>query len=158
MPPDLPRNPTTGGPPSSVIDVVGAAIVDDAARPTRLLAARRAPGDRHAGRWELPGGKVDPGETLDAALQREIREELGTHVRLVERVEGPLSGGWWLLSPPAASVAYRMAVWVATVDADPRPVEGHDELRWLGPDELDTVDWLEGDLPVIAALAGLLWG
>ena len=140
------------------VDVVGAAIVDDHERPTRLLAARRGPTERHAGRWELPGGKVDPGESLEEALRREVLEELGTPAVLHERVEGPAPGGWWPLSTPAASTAYRMAVWVATTESEPRPVEGHDELRWLGPDELDAVDWLEGDLPVVAALARLLRG
>lgn len=148
----------TGRSPEPAVDVVGAAIVDAIRHPTRLLAARRAPGERHAGRWELPGGKVDPGETLMGALQREILEELGTHIRPYDRVDGPEPGGWWLLSTPAASVAYRMAVWVATAEAEPRAVEGHDALRWLGPEELDTVDWLEGDRPVIAALGRRLWG
>ncbi|MCA1782837.1 MAG: (deoxy)nucleoside triphosphate pyrophosphohydrolase [Dermatophilaceae bacterium] len=152
-----PNHPTSAS-PASFVDVVGAAIVDDARLPTRVLAARRAPGERHAGRWELPGGKVDPGESLAAALRREILEELGTDIRLVERLDGPLPEGWWLLSAPGASTAYRMAVWVVTVEDDPRPVEGHDLLRWLGPGELDNVDWLDGDLPVIAALARRLWG
>jgi 8-oxo-dGTP diphosphatase len=141
-----------------VVDVVGAAIIDDAEHPTRLLSARRAPGERHAGRWELPGGKVDPGESLVAALRREIREELGTDLRLLERLDGPLPDGCWALSAPAESTAYRMAVWLATAEGDPHPVEGHDVLRWLGRDELHTVSWLEGDLPIIDVLAERLRG
>jgi 8-oxo-dGTP diphosphatase len=139
-----------------VVDVVGAAIVDDPHRPTRLLAARRGPGDRHAGRWELPGGKVDPDEGFAEALVREIREELGTTVRLLERLGGPELGGWWALTPPEATTAYRMAVWLASVGEEPSPVEGHDELRWLRRSELSSVDWLPGDLPVIESLAGRL--
>lgn len=158
VPADDPSTPVTQQRIRRYVDVVGAAIVDDPLRPTRLLAARRGPAERHAGRWELPGGKVDPGETLEAALRREIREELGTGIRLHDRLDGPLPGGWWLLSAPEAGVAYRMAVWVATAEDDPRAVEGHDQLRWLGPDELDTVDWLPGDVPVVAALAGRLGG
>lgn len=158
MPSEPVRTPPGDRSTTPVVDVVGAAIVDDATRPTRLLAARRAPGMRHAGRWELPGGKVDPGESLEEALQREVREELGTVGHLHERVDGPLPGGWWPLSEPMATVAYRMAVWVVTVDEEPRRVEGHDELRWLGPGELDTVDWLDGDVPVIAAVARRLRG
>ena len=46
-----------------------------------------------------------------------------------------------------------MAVWLATVSDPPRPVEGHDELRWLSWPELFSVDWLEGDLPVVTAIA-----
>jgi 8-oxo-dGTP diphosphatase len=157
VPASAPSDLVAGIVGAAVVDVVGAAIVDDATRPTRVLAARRAAGERHAGRWELPGGKVDPGESLEAALEREIVEELGTGVRLVERLVGPLPGGWWLLSAPDASVAYRMAVWVATASDDPRPVQGHDALRWLGREDLHTVDWLDGDLPVVAALERRLW-
>ena len=46
-------------------------------RDDRLLLARRAPGQKHEGTWEFPGGKVDPGETDQACLAREIREEFG---------------------------------------------------------------------------------
>ena len=61
------KNPTS-------LEVVAAAI-QDASR--RLLLQRALPGKRHAGLWELPGGKVEPGETPRAALVREINEELG---------------------------------------------------------------------------------
>ena len=56
-----------------MIVVVAAAIVRDG----RVLAARRTQPANVAGRWELPGGKVDPGETPEQALVRELREELG---------------------------------------------------------------------------------
>ena len=138
--------------PRRIIEVVGAAIVDDPVRPRRLLAARRARTERHAGRWELPGGKVDPGEGLVEALVREIREELGTLVLPARRLVGPLEGGWWSLTEPDAPVQYRMAVWLATVTDEPRAVEGHDELRWLSRSELFSVDWLEGDVPVVDAV------
>ena len=139
-----------------VIDVVGGAIIDDAHAPSRVLAARRGPLERHAGRWELPGGKIDPGENEESALRRELLEELGVDSILQERLDGPLPGGWWPLGADA-STAYRMAVWVATVSGEPRTVEGHDELRWLGPAVLDSVDWIEGDSPIVLALAERLW-
>lgn len=144
--------------PEAVIDVVGAAIVDAVPHPTRLLAARRAADTAHAGRWELPGGKVERGEEPARALTREIREELGTTAYLHGRLAGPLPGGWWPLTPPEAALAYRMAVWVATVGAEPRPVEGHDELRWLGREELFSVEWIGADLAIVAALREQLWG
>lgn len=142
----------------AVIDVVGAAIVDSLPRPTRLLAARRGADKAHAGRWELPGGKVERGESPTQALVREIGEELGTTAYLHDRLVGPLPGGWWPLTPPGAAVAYRMAVWLATVRGEPRAVEGHDELRWLGSEELLSVAWIEADLPIVAALRSRLWG
>lgn len=139
------------------IDVVGAAIVDAVPRPTRLLAARRGPDKAHAGRWELPGGKVDPGEQPTQALVREVREELGSAAYLHERLAGPMPDGWWPLTAPDAEVRYRMAVWVVTVNGEPQQVEGHDQLRWLTPEELFSVDWIEADLPIVAALRARLW-
>lgn len=65
--------------------VVAAAIVDDLDRPTQLLAAARAYPEELAGQYELPGGKVEPGESPQSALAREIREELGCNLAL-----GPL--------------------------------------------------------------------
>ena len=59
--------------------VVGAAIVRDG----RVLACRRTSPVEAAGRWELPGGKVEPGETPEAALVREVREELGVGVAII---------------------------------------------------------------------------
>ena len=69
--------------------VVGAAIVNSLIRPTRLLAAQRSYPEKLAGMWEFPGGKVEPGETPEAALQREIREELSTTLILGRRIPVP---------------------------------------------------------------------
>ena len=62
--------------------VVAAAIVDSLTAPTRTLCARRSAPPELAGRWELPGGKVEPDESAEAALHRELDEELGVSVRL----------------------------------------------------------------------------
>src|SRR5690606_9258897 len=137
----------------AVIDVVGAAIVDSVPRPTRLLAARRSLGKAHAGRWELPGGKVEPGEEPAQALVREVREELGSAAYLHDRLDGPMPHGWWPLTAPGAPVSLRMAVWVVTLSDEPQRVEGHDELRWLGPEELLSVARIAADLPIVASLA-----
>lgn len=80
----------TGAPP---VLVVAGAILDDLASPRRLLSARRAQPVSLAGRWEFPGGKVEPGEDPVVALHRELHEELGVVVRLGAEVVAPSPGG-----------------------------------------------------------------
>ncbi|SHH99982.1 (deoxy)nucleoside triphosphate pyrophosphohydrolase [Streptomyces sp. 3214.6] len=120
------------------IVVVGAALLDGG----RLLAARRSAPEELAGRWELPGGKVEEGEVPEAALVRELREELGVDAETVERVPGE-----WPLRPP-----YVLQVWTACLrpgSAAPRPLQDHDALRWLTLDEIWHVDWLDQDVPAV---------
>ena len=131
--------------------VVAAAIVDDLSRPTTLLSGRRTEPPELAGGWELPGGKVEPGELPRDALQREIREELGVEIELGVQVEGPVAGAWPL------GDQYVMQVWLARITAgEPRPLEDHDQLRVLSKAELYAVSWLPADLPIIAAVAALM--
>jgi 8-oxo-dGTP diphosphatase len=125
--------------------VVGAAVIRDG----RLLAARRTTPPEAAGRWELPGGKVEPGESPDDALVREIAEELGCAIRV---------GDWLAGEQPIGSTHALRAARCFLLEGEPRPGDDHDELCWLGPDELDDVDWLEPDRPFLPALRGLLLG
>jgi 8-oxo-dGTP diphosphatase len=124
--------------------VVGAAVL----RGGRVLAARRTTPAAAAGRWELPGGKVEPGESPDDAVVREIAEELSCGVE----VTGWLAGS----SPIGASHVLTVAL-VRLVAGEPRPGE-HDRLCWLTADELDDVDWLEPDRPFLAELGRVLRG
>ena len=138
----------------TLVDVVGVALVDDLASPTILLGARRIEPALLAGQWELPGGKVEPGESWEEALHREIAEELGVRIRLGPLVPGPLADGRWQLSP-----RHVIAVWLAEViDGQPRPLDEHDEVRWLTPATLHDVEWLTGDRPIIDAIAASLEG
>ncbi|MDH6630262.1 8-oxo-dGTP diphosphatase [Streptomyces sp. LBL] len=125
--------------------VVAAALFDG----DRLLAARRSAPPALAGRWELPGGKVEQDESPEAALVRELREELGITAEAVARVPGQ-----WVLKAP-----YVLQVWTARLlpgSGDPEPLQDHDTLRWLAPDELWDVDWLDQDVPAVRATLALL--
>ncbi|WP_230208890.1 (deoxy)nucleoside triphosphate pyrophosphohydrolase [Nostocoides sp. HKS02] len=137
------------GPRAARTAVVGAAIVDDLVRPTRLLAARRTEPPALSGGWEFPGGKVDPGETEQEALHRELREELGVEVVLGASLPGPLAGDRWPLGD-----RYAMTVrWAVVTDGEPAPLEDHDELRWLSLNDLYAVPWLPADLPIVDLVA-----
>jgi len=123
--------------------IVGAAIVVDG----RVLGCERAEPPEAAGKWEFPGGKVEPGESDVDALVRECREELGVEVAIGDRIgkDVQLARGRGVLR-----------VWLARlVSGDPRPLE-HASLRWLAGDELDTVAWLPADAPIVAELRGRL--
>ena len=124
--------------------VVGAAIVRDG----RLLACRRTSPPAARGRWELPGGKVEPGESPEGALVREIAEELGLAITVDTWLEGesPI-GDTHVLTAATA----RVEAWT------PYPTE-HDRLRWLTSAELDDVDWLEPDRPFLPQLRAILDG
>ncbi|MFT4084391.1 MAG: (deoxy)nucleoside triphosphate pyrophosphohydrolase [Nocardioides sp.] len=125
--------------------VVAAAILERG----RVLAARRTSPPAAAGRWELPGGKVEPGEDPAVALVREIGEELGCLVEVLDWLPGrsPIGG--------TETTAELVAATARISAGEPRPRE-HDQLRWLGADDLDSVDWLEPDRPFLEPLRRLL--
>jgi len=132
---------------SQPILVVAAAIVDHLDNPRELLAARRSVPPSLAGRWEFPGGKVEPGEAPLQALEREIAEELGVRLRLGAELVGPDDGAWRLTE------TYTMRLWLAEVaDGVPEPRAAHDELAWLGAGEWLSVPWLDADVRIVHAL------
>lgn len=124
--------------------VVGAAIVHDG----RVLAACRSAPAELAGYWEFPGGKVEDGESETDALVRECREEMGVEVAV-----GRLIGA----QPIAAGLV--LHVYLAEhLLGYPEPRQDHAEMRWLAPADLNSVDWLPADRPMLAAVAAALRG
>ena len=124
--------------------IVGAAII----KAGRVLACARAKPPEVAGKWEFPGGKVEPGESESSALARECVEELGVRVEVGGRVGGDV----WMGHGRAVLRVYLAHL----IDGDQPQLLEHAQLRWLAAGELDQVTWLPADVPVVAALRPLL--
>jgi 8-oxo-dGTP diphosphatase len=132
-----------------VTQVVGAALVDDR---RRVLVAQRSSGPL-AGLWEFPGGKVEPGESDLSALVRECTEELGVQVApggfLGEvPLDGVVAGG-----EPGAST---LRVWWGRIAAGELVAHDHTELRWMDADQLEGLDWIAADRPLLPAVRARL--
>lgn len=126
-----------------VIEVVAAVIEHEG----MFLACRRRPEKAAGGKWEFPGGKIEPGETNEAALVREIQEELGTAIDVV----GPLRTD----DTAVGSNIIRLVCLRARLQGDvPTHSSDHDELRWVSPSDLSGLDWAAPDLPAVAELTG----
>ncbi len=130
----------TSSAPRSEIPVVCALIERDG----RVLMAQR-PAHKHlGGKWEFPGGKVEPGETHEAALHRELHEELGSAVEIVRAL------------PPHThhyeTISVRLIPFVARLaSGSPEPhTHEHAALAWVPADELLALDLPAADAPIIA--------
>jgi len=127
--------------------VVAVALID---REGRVLVQRRPAGKMLAGLWEFPGGKIEPGETPEAALVRELAEELGivvdpAHLAPAAFASAPLAGRHLVL------LLYICRAWTGT----PRPLDA-EELLWCRPAELHGLAMPPADLPLIAPLEALV--
>ena len=124
--------------------IVAAVIITDG----RVLACERSAPPEVAGRWEFPGGKVEPGESDQQALARECAEELGVRVEVGDRVgpDVPLAHGRAVLRVFA----------VRLLEGETPQALEHTSMRWLATDELDSVPWLPADQPIVAELPRLL--
>ncbi|MCW2138331.1 (deoxy)nucleoside triphosphate pyrophosphohydrolase [Actinoplanes cyaneus] len=114
----------------------------------RVLACQRSAPPEAAGKWEFPGGKVEPGESDQQALARECAEELGIAVEVGERVgpDVPLAHGRAVLRVYAVEV----------LDGGVPEALEHSAMRWLAVDQLNSVPWLPADVPIVAELPALL--
>lgn len=126
--------------PNQIV-VAGAVICDS----TVLVAQRRRPPEL-AGRWELPGGKVAPGETEHAALTRELAEELGIAIAVGGRLGDDIA-----LNTTTTLRAYRASL----LRGVPHPHD-HRALRWVSAADLQDVDWVPADREWLPALARVL--
>jgi 8-oxo-dGTP diphosphatase len=123
------------------MEVVAAVFTDG----ERVLACRRRPGLEAAGRWEFPGGKCAPGESPQAALEREIAEELAVEIEVGE-----------LLDRSTTMVAGRQIAlscyFVRPIGAVPERSTDHDQVCWFARGRLAWLDWALPDLPAVRRL------
>ena len=130
-------------PPQLLLIVAAALIRADG----RILVQRRAPGRAMAGLWEFPGGKIEPDEAPEAALVRELAEELGVTVAPGALV--PVS----FASAPLGDRSLVLLLFEARRwTGEPRPLDAA-ELSWARVDELRQLPMPPADLPLVEVLA-----
>lgn len=120
------------------IQVVAAIIVRDA----KLLATQRGYGD-YAGSWEFPGGKIEPGETPEQALIREIHEELDARIEIKEHLI--------TVSHDYPTFSATLHCYICRLIGEMTLLE-HSDAKWLSRDDLYSVEWLAADLDVLKAI------
>ena len=112
-------------------------------RERRVLVAKRPPGKDLAGMWEFPGGKADAGETMEECLVREIREELGCTIEIVDALTPVLHEP----DDTAGSIdliPFRCRL----LHGEPSPLE-HSAIEWVSGEKLEKMDLAPADRPVL---------
>lgn len=123
---------------------VTAAVIEEKGK---VLIARRKPGRHMGGKWEFPGGKIEPGETPEESLARELEEELAIQARIGEYLCSALYEG--------DGVSLELLVFrVERIRGEPALIE-HQEIRWVRPEELAVFDLADSDRKVVEALYGV---
>ena len=120
-----------------VIQVVGAAIINDKGE---VLCAQRGYGSL-IGKWEFPGGKIEPGETPEQALAREIKEELDIEVEVKDLIDENYN------EYPDKNINLKVYK-CKHISGDISDTEHH-ALKWSKPEEMDKLDWADADKPIV---------
>ena len=122
------------------IRVVAAVICDSVQTNHRIYATARGYGD-YKGQWEFPGGKIEPGETPQQALKREIEEELDTEIAVHDKI-GAIEYDY-----PAFHLSMD-CFWCEVLSGD-LVLKEAEAARWLAKDELGSVQWLPADQTIL---------
>ena len=122
------------------VTVVAAIICDDIKEKNKIFATARGYGELKGG-WEFPGGKVEPGETSQQALIREIIEELDTEIKVGELID--------MIEYDYPTFHLSMDCFWAEVKAGHLELKEAEAAKWLTKDQLDSVTWLPADILLI---------
>lgn len=122
------------------IKVVAAIICNDMERKNKIFATARGYGDLKGG-WEFPGGKVEPGETPQQALKREIMEELSTEIMVGELID--------TIEYDYPTFHLSMDCFWAEVITGQLELKEAEAAKWLTKDQLESVAWLPADITLI---------
>lgn len=122
------------------IKVVAAIICNDMERKNKIFATARGYGDLKGG-WEFPGGKVEPGETPQQALKREIMEELSTEIKVGELID--------TIEYDYPTFHLSMDCFWAEVVTGQLELKEAEAAKWLTKDQLGSVVWLPADITLI---------
>ncbi len=125
---------------------VTAAVIE---KDGKILIAQRKSGDALAGKWEFPGGKIEPGETPEVCLRRELAEEFCIDAKIGEFI---CSSKFEYKHLPIELLAYR----VEHLSGEFK-LNDHDRIEWVAPADLVKYDFCSADIPVVELISAKSW-
>ena len=128
------------------MQIVSCAVIE---KHGKILIARRKSGDQMAGKWEFPGGTIEPGETPEQCLKRELLEELGVEIG----IDGFICSSTWKYD----HATIQLLAFKATLLSGELILHDHAEISWVTPQELADYDFPEADVPIIRHIISSLY-